>query len=312
MRGRMRLAVGVFWGLAASAPLRAQSATPVRVQVGTRPDTVRVGDPFLFFVRVVVPSGSSIVFPPGPDSTSPVQALESPRIDQRVDPMGVAHTATYRLAAWDIGTQPIPLTDVILRASGAPDRRMPLGRLSVYVRSVLPADSTRRLPKPPRPLFELSASNWWMWAVVVAAAGVVLGVLLWWWRRRSRPRPAVVVDPYARASKEFERIEALGLVESGERGRFVTLAVEVLRDYLAARYTAATLSLTSREVLDALGGEPAVPHGRLMSVLEEADLVKFGRRPVSPDRARELAHEARGVVDYDHGAAAAPNAGVAA
>jgi hypothetical protein len=31
-------------------------------------------------------------------------------------------------------------------------------------------------------------------------------------------------------------------------------------------------------------------------VLEESDLIKFARRTVTPERARELAHEARAIV----------------
>jgi hypothetical protein len=110
------------------------------------------------------------------------------------------------------------------------------------------------------------------------------------------------VDPFEQAEREFARIEALGLVDAGERGRYIALMVEVLRDYLAARYPAAPLSLTSIELLEALRGQRAVPNESLMRVLNEADLVKFARRPVSADRARELGREARAIVAQEHAA----------
>jgi hypothetical protein len=78
--------------------------------------------------------------------------------------------------------------------------------------------------------------------------------------------------------------------------------LEVVRDYLAARYSAAPLSLTSTELLGALSGERAVPNDRLMRVLNEADLVKFARRAVTPERARELGREARAIVTQEHAA----------
>src|SRR5439155_677048 len=82
-------------------------------------------------------------------------------------------------------------------------------------------------------------------------------------------------------------------VDAGERGRYVALIVEVVRDYLAARYAKAPLSHTTTEVLAALHGERAVPNERLAHVLTEADLIKFGRRPVTAERARELGRAAR-------------------
>jgi hypothetical protein len=169
----------------------------------------------------------------------------------------------------------------------------------VVVASVLPADSTLRVPKSARPLFEFTARLWWLW-LALALVALILFLLWWWWRRRKRAKPAIQVDPFAYAEKEFARIEALRLVEAGERGRYVALMVEVVRDYLAARYLAARLSHTSTELLTSLQGERAVPHERLGRVLSEADLIKFARRPVTTDRARELGREARAIVAQEH------------
>jgi len=183
----------------------------------------------------------------------------------------------------------------------------------VFVRSILPADSAQRKPKPPRALFEFTQFPWWLWALI-AAAIIAIGLLVWWWiRRRRRPPPVVVVDPFARAESEFQRIEALALLDAGERGRYVTLMIEVLRDYLAARYAEAALSLTSTELQRSVGGLPFVPQERLTRLLTEADLIKFARRPVSSERARELGREARSIVALEHKASEpAPEQKVAA
>jgi hypothetical protein len=169
----------------------------------------------------------------------------------------------------------------------------------VFVRSLLPTDSAKRVPKALRPLFETKVFPWWIVALI--AAVVATGLLLWWWlRKRRRSIPPVVVDPYVRAEAEFTRIEALGLLEAGERGRYVALMIEVLRDYLAARYPSAVLSLTSTELQRMVRDVPQLPHDPLTRVLGEADLIKFARRPVSGDRARELGRDARAVVTQDH------------
>jgi hypothetical protein len=187
---------------------------------------------------------------------------------------------------------------VIVRYNGA-ERHVPLSG-SVFVRTVLPADTAQRTPKPPRALFEFSILPWWLWAFI-AAAIIAIGLVVWWWlRRRRKPPVAAVVDPFVYAESEFARIEALGLIEAGERGRHVTLMVEVLRDYLAARYAAASLSQTTTELQRAIRELSFVPPDRLIRLLTDADLIKFARRPVSSDRARELGGEAHAIVTREH------------
>ena len=273
---------------------------PVQAAVGIEPDTVRIGDPFLIQVGIRAPMGATIAFPPAPDSTGAVQGLDPVRVENRPDSGGTVQWGYYRVAAWNIGDQPISLGDVVVTVGGR-SRRISLAGRKVFVATVLPADTAQRVPKPARPLYEFAAPVWWLWAALAALALVLL--LLWWWlRRRKRNRPRVVPDPFARAEREFARIEALRLIEAGERGRYVTLVVEVLRDYLAARFPQAPLSLTSTEVLAALRTERVVPSERLIRVLNEADLIKFARKPVTPERAREIARDARATVAQVHAA----------
>ena len=295
-----------------AAPASAQAPFEVKAGVTIVPDTVRVGDPFRVTVGVRAPRGATIEFAKAMDSSASVQSLDPVAVRTSADTTASEQYADYRVAAWDIGSQPVRIADVIVRFNGV-DRRIPVSGNAVFVRSILPADSAQRIPKPPRALFEFTQFPWWLWALI-AAAIVAVGLLVWWWiRRRRRPPPAEIVDPFARAESEFQRIEALALLEAGERGRYVTLMIEVLRDYLAARYAEASLSLTSTELQRSVGGLPFVPQERLTRVLTEADLIKFARRPVSSERARELGREARSIVTLEHKASQpAPEQKVAA
>ena len=279
----------------ASTPLaQATQEQGSRVSYGVKAstDTVRIGDPFTLSVRVRAPAGAQIEFPAGPDSTSAVQLLDPRTVRVNADTGAADLTATYRLAAWDIGPQPIELGDAIVTGVG-PDRRIALGRQSVFVRSVLPADTTLRVAKPARPIIDQSIPRWWLWAAIAAAVALLLFALWWLWRRRPRNVVVPVEDPLVVAEREFNRIEALRLIDAGERGRHVALMVDVLRDYLAARYPTAPLSLTTSELTRALSREPTVSLEKLSRILDEADLIKFARRPVTRDRALELGREAR-------------------
>jgi len=270
----------------------------VKAGVTLNPDSVRISDPFRITVGVRAPAGATIEFPRVLDSTATVQSLDPVTVRTSADTAAVEQYADYRVAAWDVGKQPIRLDDVLVKLNGA-TRRVPIAGYTVFVRSLLPKDSAQRVPKPPRALFEPNPFPWWIWVLVAAA---IIGLLLWWMRRRRRktPSPAIVVDPYERAEAEFQRIEALGLVDAGERGRYVALMIEVLRDYLSARYTEASLALTSTELERAVQHVGHIPQERLARVMTDADLIKFARRPVSGERARELGREARAIVGIEH------------
>ena len=302
--GRLLVLAVATTGAAAQQPPPAQAARqataaelPIQIGVTVQPETVTVGDPFLVRVRVRAPRGAGIVFPDGPaDSTAPVEALDTRRV-ATLDSVGAFdQTATYRMAAWDVGDLPIGLGEVLVRA-GDRERRASPGRITVHVASVLPADTAAdRSPRPERPLV-LRPVPWWLWLLVALALALVLGLLVWAWRRRRRAHAGAGVeeDPYVVAEREFARVESLGLVDAGERGRFVALMVEVLRRYLARRVPGSDVSLTSTELLAALRGSTAVPLPRLAPVLAEADLVKFARRQVTAERARQIGAEVRAI-----------------
>jgi hypothetical protein len=297
---RALVGLGVF--LLATAPRTSHAQQPqiqVKAGVTAAPDTVRIGDPFRVTVGIRAPRGATIEFPRTTDSTSTVQSLDPVAVRTSADTTAAEQYADYRVAAWDVGSQPVKLADVIVKYNGA-ERHIPLTGAAVFVRSLLPADTAQRKPKPPRALFEFNPFPWWLVALI-AAAIIATGLLIWWWiRRRRKPVVRVVVDPYSHAEAEFARIEALALLEAGERGRYVTLMVEVLRDYLAARYAEAALSLTSTELQRSIREKTFVPTERLTRLLTEADLIKFARRPVGSERARELGREARAIVGYEH------------
>jgi hypothetical protein len=296
---RILVIAGLFTSalLAPASALRGQF--PVDVRVSIEKDSVRIGDPFRVFINVTAPRGAKIEFPEAPDSSSTVQSIDPRAIFSQPDSAGFSQNAVYRVAAWDIGRQPIKLTDVIVRV-GDQTRTVPVIGRSVFVVSVLPADSASRVPKPARALFEDPFIPWWFWALLAATVALLLG-FWWWWRRRQRAvSPLEIVDPYLRAQRDFQRIEALGLVEAGERSRYVALVVDVLREYIADRIPGTPLSLTSTELLTVTQHARTLPHDRVMRILNEADLVKFARRPVSVERARDIGREAQALVEHEH------------
>lgn len=268
--------------------------TPVQMGVAVQPETVTVGQHFVLRLRVRAPKGSEIGFPVGPDSGVAVEAVDPRREQAAADTAAVERTAIYRLVAWRTGTQHIALGAVVVSAGGV-DRSYALpADPTVIVVSVRPRDSTGTIPRDARTVF-LAPPLLWPWIL----GGVLLLAVLIWIIARVARRPARF-DVHGRAlslaRSGFARIESLGLLAAGERGRYVALHVDVLREYLAHRIPGAARSLTSTELLAALRADAPVPLPRLIPVLAAADLIKYANRPVSESRATELASETRGLV----------------
>jgi len=240
----------VFQG--GTAPAVQQPAADLQVQMGYRvsPDTVLIGQPFNLFIKVLAPKGVRFEFPAGPDTTSQngVRPIEL-RGEKIVSMLGDTAVALYHLVAWDIGTQPLRIPDVRVTFQGQ-ERRPSLAGAYVFVKSVLPADTSLRVPKPARPLIVLPVFNWLLWLAILAA--VIAAVLLWWAWRRYRNRPKQPIDPYVRAQQEFARIESLKLVESDRAAEYFVAMVDVAREYLAARVPGVRRSDTSYELLNAM------------------------------------------------------------
>jgi len=232
-----------------SARTQQSVGAPLPVQMGYRvnPDTVIIGQPFNLFVKIAAPMGVRFEFPAGPDTATQngVRPIEL-RGEKIVSMLGDTAVALYHLVAWDIGIQPLRIPDVRAAFGGA-ERRLPLAGASVFVRSVLPADTSLRIPRPPRPLIVLAVFNWWPWLALVAA--LIAAALLWWAWRRYRNRPQAPVDPYVRAQREFERIERMGLLEADRGREYLALIVDVAREYLAARVPGVRRSDTTSELL---------------------------------------------------------------
>ena len=281
----------------AIAPQSVQSPRPaLQVQMGYRvsPDTVLIGQPFNLFIKVLAPKGVRFEFPVGPDTATqngvrPIE-LQGEKIFSM---LGDTAVALYHLVAWDIGTQPLRIPDVRVSFEGQ-ERRPSLSGASVFVKSVLPADTSLRVPKPARPLIVLPVINWLLWAGVLAAA-IAAVLLVWaWWRWRNRPKPPI--DPYAHAQQEFARIEALHLLEDGQYSEYFTAIVDVTREYLAARVPGVRRSDTSSELVRAMQPRDGV-EAVLPQVLDQADLVKFARADVSLADARAAGRDLKAIVD---------------
>ena len=129
---------------------------------------------------------------------------------------------------------------------------------------------------------------------------------VWWFLRR--PHPAA--PPLDWAEAEFQRIEALQLLEQNEPERYAILMVTVLRCYLIRQFAVLQGSATTRELALALRREPTVPWERVFRLFEYVDLMKFAQATAALPDAQTMGADSRTLVrDIDAGLHSAVSAG---
>ena len=267
---------------------------PMRIGAALTPDTLQVGDPFIMTVTVEVPAGARVTWPTPTDSSAPYTMRSDVRVTGTENGALRRETAEYDMAVWGVGAVAIKLPDIKVLIDNK-ETVVPFEAPSLFVQSVLPPDTSLHVPKPAKDLFPRIVPWWELWwpALLMLLLALIAWLLL---RSRKKKRAGLDLDPFARAEHDFQRLDRLALNEAGEQGRFVALALEVLRTYLSVRVPAATLALTSDELLIALQPDSRVPTQPLQPLLAEGDAIKFGRLPVTAAHAREMAQEARRIV----------------
>lgn len=131
-----------------------------------------------------------------------------------------------------------------------------------------------------------------VWPKYLPWVAALLGILLavggfFWWRggRRIRQVSAEVFDPpHLVARREIEQLEAQRLFEKGAIKRFYFRFSEILRRYLESLRGFPAAEFTTEEIALCINTEEDL---KLVSLLRQADLVKFSDVVPTPARKEE-------------------------
>ena len=214
--------------------------------------------------------------------------------------------------AWDLGDMTIPGIVVTYTFAGKVGQVQTNG-VRLRVDGVLGdvVDDPKALRDAHAPVKLVARDLFWMW--VLGGAGVVLISLvvgIWVSRFSSRKRTVkltggVVAMPRRRIDMTGEKalaallaIKASGVLDrdADRKGGYAEM-VDVIRDYLGARYRMASRDLTSRELVRDL--RSVVPDDELEMIeswLERCDLVKYGGRRVTAMHGYSALDDARALI----------------
>ena len=292
MRRLTLAALGVLGAIALGAQTPASDIGTVSWRVV--PETVTVGQPFQLIVRAMPAGGRQAIAPAVPDTGGIVEPLDPAAVSVRGDTL----TVRYRLLAWMPGVLTIPVGPVVMRRDSS-DLPVPVDA-RIVVASVLPADSTARVPKDARELFPLELrwwERWWRWiAALVVLVGMVWAGLWWWHRRAERQKQPAPTSPAGVASDAFLRLDARGLIGAGEGGRHVALCAEIVRRYLSDVVGDASMALTNLELRRSVVRRIPVPETQIIDFFTLVDAFRFSGAPIDAGSARHVSALARELV----------------
>jgi hypothetical protein len=306
-------------GSARIIQLPTDAAAP-QVSAAASPTTVRIGGKFTVFVTATYGDGVEVNIREPIELGSVFEVTRKVSEDKRA-PDG-RHVREWQLEVipWELGDLVMPPIAVTYTAFGRADQ-VQTNAIKLKIIGVLgdAVDDPKALRDHAPPTDLLRRDWFWVWIAGGAAAAIALvtGLLIWRKRRRGRAvrlvggvavAPRRMDAPSARALEQLLAIEQSGVLDRDEeRKAGYTEMVEVIREYLAARYRVAITDLTTRELLIQLQRAASAEDRALVERwLERCDIVKYGGLRATREDARTTLDDARALVVTTTGAAAAP------
>lgn len=268
------------------------------------PDSVGIGDRFLYSIEVEKDLVQNVFFPSfGGDGSDSYELIEDLPIDTLSrEGRKLKLRKSYRLAAFDEGIHRV-VPQVMYADKNIVDTIGGADTLELLV-TTIEIDSTSHAifdikPQKTLPfrLGEITGYIKWTLVALLALAALAYAakrILKRYGKRFSDMfRPAPPLPPHEAALAALEKLRAQRLWQEGKHKLYYSALTDILRTYIAGRYSVSAMEMTSDEIVEAMRGVdlPRKSAMDLAQILREADLVKFAKAAPEADE-NEAAYRA--------------------
>jgi hypothetical protein len=281
-----------------------------QVTAAASPTQLSLGGKFTVFIQATFGEGVEVNLREPIELGSIFEVTRKLSADRRAPDGRKTREWQLEVIAWELGDLVMPPITVTYTAFGRAGQ-VETNAIKLKVTGVLGdvVDDPKAI-RDHAPPAELWRRDWfWVWIGAGAAAVIVVVVGFIVWRRRMRRHAVVLVGGYiaaprrmdpasARALEKLLAIEQAGVLDrDDERKAGYTEMVEVIREYLAARYRVAITDLTTSELLARLARATSAEECALVeSWLERCDIVKYGGLRATRADAKTALDDARALV----------------
>ncbi|WP_299394601.1 BatD family protein [uncultured Gelidibacter sp.] len=266
------------------------------------PAKIKIGEQITYKVEVEADTTDFVVFPEG-QTFSPLEMIESYKIDTTLKNAKYNLIKKYGLTQFDSGSYTIPRQKIIIGT-----KEYFTDSLRVEVNNIL-VDSTKQGLYDIKPFIEVekSPSDWWKTALIILAILALIAFLMYWfiWRKKplSEEEEIALLPPYQRAKLALKKLDETDYLQQSELKGYYSELTFIIRRYLDEQVYDRALESTTDELVHRLnllkdGNQIELSKEdirNIETILKRADLVKFAKS--APDI--ELAKIDRNTIDLE-------------
>ena len=263
---------------------------------------IKIGEQITYKIQVKADSTDLVVFPEG-QTFSPLEMIESYKIDTTKVESKFNFIKKYGLTQFDSGAYTIPRQKVIIG-----DKTFFTDSLKVEVSNIA-VDTTKQGLYDIKPIIEVekSKSNFWRNLLYVLLVLALVAVLIYWFVWRKKPlteeEQIALLPPYDRAKLALKKLDESGYLKNEAIKEYYSELTLIIRKYLDEKVYDRALESTTDELIQRLqllkeGNQVELSNEdikNLETIFKRADLVKFAK--AKPDIA--LAEIDRNTIDIE-------------
>tara|TARA_R110002074_G_scaffold352962_1_gene524700 strand:+ start:315863 stop:317521 length:1659 start_codon:yes stop_codon:yes gene_type:complete len=252
-------------------------------QVTSKVDTtlIRIGEEIKYTIQVEADSTDLVLFPEG-QSFSPLEMIESYKVDTSFADAKFRLIKRYGLTQFDSGSYTIPVQRVMIN-----DRKFDTDSVRVEVRDV-PVDTTKQKMFDIKPAIDVNASDFdWLKLLYWLLPFLFIAGLIYYFFRRKKLKEEreKQLPPYEEAMVALQKLDATEYLKENKGKAYYSSLTEIVKRYIDREVDDKALESTSDELIERLLLHKDSGHfdfdqemiRKLDAILKRADLVKFAK-----------------------------------
>jgi hypothetical protein len=261
-------------------------------QVTTSIDTtlIRIGEEIKYTIEVQADTTDLVLFPEG-QSFSPLEVIESYKVDTNYIDARYKLIKKYGLTQFDSGAYYIPSQRIVIN-----ERPFATDSLLVEVRDV-PVDTTKQKMFDIKPVIEVDNPPFdYLKLLLWLLPLLVIPALIYYFLRRKKIKEEreKLLPPYEEAMVALEKLDASEFLKENKSKAYYSSLTEIVKRYLDREVDDKALESTSDELIERLLLHKDSGHfnfdsetiRKLDSILKRADLVKFAKMSLDEFQAQ--------------------------
>jgi len=254
---------------------------------------IKIGEQITYKIQVEADTTDLVIFPEG-QTFSPLEMIESYKIDTTKSDSKYNFIKKYGLTQFDSGHYTIPKQKVIIG-----DKTFFTDSLSVEVNNIV-VDTTKQGLYDIKPIIEVekSASNFWRYLLyVLLILALVAGLIYWFvWRKKplTEEEEIALLPPYDRAKLALKKLDESQYLQKEEIKEYYSELTFIIRKYLDEKVYDRALESTTDELIQRLkllkdGNQVELSNEdikNMETIFKRADLVKFAKSKPDIDLAK--------------------------